>query len=104
MVLDRYSEAVIDLRETIMSYRLLRLTFRAYNERVAFRYALPEQDGLDTFVITSEFSWFRLPEGAIGCATHSTQGSDEKVPMEEIWAGCERPPTAECADGVFAFI
>ena len=102
MVLNRYSEAVIDLRETIIPYRLLRLAFRAYNEGVAFRYALPEQDGLDTFVITRKFSCFRLPEGAIGYATCLTQGSDEKVPMEEIWAGCERPLTAECADGVFA--
>ncbi|NWG14495.1 MAG: glycoside hydrolase family 97 protein [Acidobacteria bacterium] len=40
--------------------KLSQLLFRAYDDGVAFRYAIPAQPGLDQFVITDERSLFRV--------------------------------------------
>jgi hypothetical protein len=37
--------------------------FRAYDEGVAFRYQVPAQAGLTSFVIGDEVTEFRLPMG-----------------------------------------
>lgn len=44
---DSFNEANIQLREATGQNRRLHLTFRAYDEGVAFRYSIPEQDGIE---------------------------------------------------------
>ncbi|MFC1633368.1 glycoside hydrolase family 97 protein [Planctomycetota bacterium] len=55
---NHYREACISLQEMAASGRRIEVIFRAFNDGVAFRYNLPEQAGLNDFVITSELSDF----------------------------------------------
>ena len=49
--------------------RRMTLVFRAYNEGVAFRYVIPEQDGFDGFQLRGESTEWRFPEGVDGWFT-----------------------------------
>ena len=49
--------------------RRMTLVFRAYNEGVAFRYVIPEQDGFDGFQLRGEPTEWRFPEGVDGWFT-----------------------------------
>lgn len=55
---DHYREATISLEEQAPSRRRLDLTFRAYDDGVAFRYSIPKQAALPELVITAEHSTF----------------------------------------------
>jgi alpha-glucosidase len=53
-VRDHYRQLTVSLREKQAPGRRLRIIFRAYDEGIAFRYVLPEQDTLGKFIISSE--------------------------------------------------
>src|SRR5438045_2562487 len=57
-VRDHYNQLIVDLREAGPPQRLLRLTFRAYDEGIAFCYTLPAQDNLKDFTIGGEKTRF----------------------------------------------
>ncbi len=99
IVPDNYQELNVDLRHT--SGRLLRLTFRAYDEGAALRYAFPEQDTRE-FNFTGELTEFRFPEGTCGYEEHGTEGEYRFVPTGDIQPYCERPLTLKYANGVYA--
>jgi alpha-glucosidase len=60
IVLDRYNETVVSLREKTAPYRRLDVVLRAYDGGVAFRYILPEQEALTEFTIASETTGFHF--------------------------------------------
>lgn len=99
---DRCTEMTVTLREAIAPHRRLTLTFRAYDEGAALRYALPAQGGLGPCTIGAERTEFRFPDGTLGYEEHGTEGEYERRPVAEIRAGCERPLTVEYPDGRFA--
>ena len=55
---NHYNEVTISLEETTGLRRRLDVSFRAYDDGIAFRYTLPRQAALDDFVITNELSRF----------------------------------------------
>lgn len=96
---DNYNELTVDLKHA--SGRLLRLSFRAYNEGAAFRYNLPTQE-TQTFVFPGEKTEFRLPEGTWGYEAHGTEDEYRRSQIADIKPWCERPLTLEYASGVWA--
>jgi len=96
---DYYNEVAIDLIENGKPHRALRLTFRAYNEGIAFRYTFPEQQALGKFVITSENTHFRFADNYEAYEEHGTEGEYKKVFVRDIKPNCERPLTIETGDG-----
>lgn len=58
IIRNHYNEVAISLVEKNEPERIVDLIFRVYNDGVAFRYYLPEQESLADFVITAEHSWF----------------------------------------------
>ena len=52
---NRYTEMKLELRDLKKS-RLVNLFFRTYDDGFAFRYEIPEQNGVDDIVVTSEES------------------------------------------------
>jgi alpha-glucosidase len=58
LIPDRYNELTVALREKRPPGRRLDLIFRAYNEGVAFRYFLPEQEAIKEFTLASENTGF----------------------------------------------
>jgi alpha-glucosidase len=61
---DRYNQLTVSLRERHAPGRRLDLIFRAYNEGVAFRYFLPQQEGPDPLVISAENTGFYFNQDA----------------------------------------
>jgi len=93
---DHYNQLVVDLKK-------LQLTFRAYDEGVAFCYTLPKETG-DAVTITRENTEFRFPADHTAWATYAAQGRYEKVPISRIKPGCERPLTIQVADDLYLAI
>jgi alpha-glucosidase len=96
---DAYNELRCDLRHE--SGRLLRITFRAYDEGAAWRYS-PSEQGTDQFTFTGERTEFRFPPGTYGYEEHGTEGEYRRVSTSDVRPWCERPLTLEYAGGVFA--
>ena len=101
---DNYNQLVVDLTESRPPHRKLRLTFRAYNEGAAFRYTVPEQDALKSFVISAEKTQFRFTGDHAAYATYSAQGEYSKVPLSKLKNNCERPLTIRIDDGLYAAV
>ena len=95
---DRYNQVVVELKETKSPNRLLQITFRAYDEGVAFCYTIPKQAGMDSVAIARENSEFRFVEDYPAWATNMAQGIYKKVPISKILPGCERPLVIELAE------
>jgi alpha-glucosidase len=55
---DRYNQLSVSLRERRAPHRCLDIILRAYDEGIAFRYFLPQQEGLEKFTISSENTGF----------------------------------------------
>jgi len=68
-VRDRYNELEITLEETVEPRRRLGLVFRAYEEGAAFRYVIPEQEGVGGFEILREKTAWRFPGACSGWLT-----------------------------------
>lgn len=58
---DHYRALAIRLRRAAAPYREIEIVFRAYDDGAAFRYILPEQEGLAEIGITSEETRFNFP-------------------------------------------
>ena len=99
VVRDRYEELSIDLEDDQQPPRQLRLTFRAYDEGLAFCYTIPEQPALRELVIAAEHSEFRFTDNHRCYAVYSAQGVYQAVGLDEIKPNCERPLTVEIAGG-----
>jgi alpha-glucosidase len=59
---DQHSHLIITLEERESPGRILELEFKAFDDGVAYRYSVPEQDGLSRVEITREMSEFRFTE------------------------------------------
>ena len=101
---DRYNTLTVEFRESIAPGRTMVVEFRAYDEGVAFRYRLPAQPGLQSFVIGDEATEFRLPRGAFGWATPRAQTAYERVAVEQMTQASERPFLVELPGGPWAAI
>ncbi|MFW6100936.1 MAG: glycoside hydrolase family 97 N-terminal domain-containing protein, partial [Bacteroidota bacterium] len=70
---NHYNELKVTLQQTGSPSLELDLTFRAYNDGLAFHYHLPEQSNLSDFAITSEQTHIQFPEDH-SCFAHPRSG------------------------------
>lgn len=103
-VRDRYHRAVVVLRRKDSPHIELHLTFRAYDEGIAFCYSIPKQPAVDTIQLVRERSEFRFPADHTAWAVYSAQGKYAEVRLSQIKPGCERPLTIRAGDGLFLAI
>jgi alpha-glucosidase len=101
LIRDHYNEVVIRLRETKPPNRVVHVTFRAYDEGIAFRYTVPRQPGLTDIRINRELSEFRFNGDYATWATYTGQGVYERVPLSAVKPGCERPLVIRLADDLY---
>lgn len=59
-VRDHYNASLIELKEIPPARRKLNLEIRAYDDAIAFRYAMPQQIGRDQFRLAGERTEFRI--------------------------------------------
>jgi alpha-glucosidase len=98
---DRYNQVAVELKEAKAPNRILCVTFRAYDEGVAFCCTLPKQPGMESVRIKREVAEFRFLADHAAWATYSGQGQYQKVPLSRIKAGCERPLVVQAAEDLY---
>lgn len=100
-VRDRYNQLVIQLQGKTDPSRKLQLTFRAYNEGVAFCYTIPEPPTGKDIQIAKERSEFRFLADHQAWAVYSAQGIYKQTPLSAIKPGCERPMAIQVGPETF---
>ncbi len=89
-VRDHFNELEVTLEEIDMPHRRLGYVFRAYDEGVAFRYIVPEQNGVAGFEILREQTEWRFPGKCSGWFTlynddhNSNEGAFERHDVSDI--------------------
>lgn len=101
---DHYNQLAVELQEIEVPRRLLTLTFRAYNEGVAFCYTLPNQPAIGRVSIAKENTEFRFLADHMTWAVYSAQGNYAKVTLSQLKPGCERPTPVQIAANCYAAI
>lgn len=101
---DHYNQLIVDLKESAKPNRQLRLTFRAYDEGMAFCYTLPRQPVLKDFVISAEKTQFHFLADHTVWVVYSAQGRYSKVFLSKVKNNCERPTTIQIEDNIFAAV
>jgi alpha-glucosidase len=104
IIRDHYNQLVAELKESQPPHRRLILTFRAYNEGVAFCYSLPRQNTLNNFIISAEKTQFHFTNDHTAYAVYSAQGQYSKVRLSWIKNNCERPLTIEINEELFVSV
>jgi len=61
-IVDHFNELSLELQESQGLRRKLTVTFRSYNDGIAFRYLIPQQEHLTEFVIENELSEFAFAQ------------------------------------------
>ncbi|MCM2372844.1 glycoside hydrolase family 97 protein [Aporhodopirellula aestuarii] len=88
---DAYNECVVQLREASGKKRRLDLTFRAYDEGVAFRYMIPAQEGIAKIKLRSEDSRFQFTDDHLVYWDDYPQAEYSKVRLSEMPDQAIRP-------------
>ena len=99
-IVDSYSQRRILLREVKSPNRQMMIVFRAYNEGIAFRYLIPSQASISSFMLTKEHSEFCFTGDHAAWVTNASQSPYKKVSISGIPSGCERPLTLQAKDGL----
>lgn len=87
-----YNEVTINLIEKAGSKRSFELTFRAYNEGIAFRYTLHPTQSL---IVTRELTGFKFNKDYASWITISAQGKYIAGSISKTQRGTERPYVIE---------
>ncbi|WP_372724130.1 glycoside hydrolase family 97 N-terminal domain-containing protein, partial [Novipirellula sp.] len=81
---DAYNECIVQLREASEAKRRLDLTFRAYDEGVAFRYTIPQQQDVANIKLVSEDSQFQFTDDHFVYWDDYPQAEYSKVRLSEM--------------------
>jgi alpha-glucosidase len=103
-ITNNYNQLVANLQELVPPYRLLQLTFRAYNEGAAFCYTIPEQTNLAGATNLTEQTEFRFDADYTTWTTYTAQGVYTQTNISGVNSGCERPLTVQLATNLYTAI
>jgi len=105
---DHYNQLVVELQTIRASShaRRLTITFRAYDEGVAFSYSLPRENNGMFVDIEGEATQFAFAADYPAWAIYVAQADylNSNVPISQIKPGAERPLTVELAGNLYASI
>jgi alpha-glucosidase len=101
-ITNNYNQLDVTLQETVSPNRILQMTFRAYNEGVAFCYTIPSQSGLTTISGLTEQSEFRFDGNYTAWTTTSAQGNYSTKTISTVPSGCERPLPVQYSSSLYA--
>jgi len=89
---DNFNETTFRVKESIAPYRYVTMTFRVYNEGMAFRYSV---NSADSITILKELSGFKLTKDNLAWVTKDAQGTYKKMPVSKIKESSETPLVIE---------
>jgi alpha-glucosidase len=100
---DRFNEAKIQLNEKSSLGRAFEITFRVYNEGVAFNYTFSAQSENESLHIQKELTEFRLTRNFECWASERAQSEIRKIQVNSIEKPVERPLVVEAGNWLLAF-
>lgn len=103
-ITNNYNQLDVTLQETASPNRILQLTFRAYNEGLAFCYTIPSQAGLAAVSSLTEQSEFRFNGNYTAWTTTSAQGAYSTKTISTAPSGCERPLPVQIATNLYVVL
>lgn len=101
---DNYNELAINLKENISPSRDMCIVFRAYNEGIAFRYEIPEQEMIKDFSILNEVTEYAFASETFVWEEYGHEGLYYKKLSSDIEPACELPLTIHTANGIYGAI
>jgi len=84
VVRDHFDELTVTAAEHADAPNQFKLVVRAYDNGVAFRYELPEQPGLGTFVVTDELTEFAFPHDETCWAGDYSDCTESQYPQKRL--------------------
>jgi alpha-glucosidase len=101
-VKDHYNQVEIRLREITSPQREFEMSFRVYNEGVAFNYTFLPEPGKNELTLEKELTEFRLTENFSAWVSDRAQSEYRKVRIGEIEQPAERPLVIEAGSRFLA--
>lgn len=74
LVQDHHNELCLVMREKSNTGRTFEIIFRAFNDGIGFRYVLPHQDGMETFILEKELTEFVFADNFLCYAGQQDKG------------------------------
>ena len=99
---DNYKEATVFFTETIEPQRQFEITFRAYNEGIAFKTSFLPVEGVDSLNILSEDTEFNFTEDYNSWVSDRAQSEYRKQSINKIERPAERPLVVEAGNNFVA--
>jgi alpha-glucosidase len=108
LIRDHYEELRVDLRQRTDPERRVTVTFRAFDEGVAFRYEVPKQRGLERYVLMHEATEFAFADRYAWWIPAYTDQRDEllwrRTRLSEIGGEAAHTPLTIEGEGDAAFV
>ena len=98
---NHYIEMKISLEEVSETPKKLNITFRAYDDGVAFRYGFPEQENLKEFIIEEDLSEFAFTEDFTWWSANGERENLGPLSMKAFESPVFTPTVLKCADNLY---
>jgi len=99
---DHYRQLVVRLKEKIKPEREFEVTFRAYNEGVAFHYSFLPEKVLTQLTVEKELTEFQFTDDHMCWVSDRAQSPYKKVPVSAVSEPAERPLVIESGEHFLA--
>ena len=99
---DHYNHLRIHLKEKVSPEREFEISFKVFNEGVAFKYTFLPQPGIDSLVVQKELTEFNLKNNYNCLVSDRAQSEYSRVPVSEIEQPAERPLVVEAGEHFLA--
>jgi len=100
---NHYNETKVTLQDSQTPPRILTLTFRAYDEGIAYRTTFPKQTAFTELTVKSENTQFRFAGDHQAWITRNAQGTYEQKPLSKLNPkhAYERPFVMKTTSGTY---
>lgn len=99
---NHYNQLTVHLQKTTSPSREFEMTFRVYNEGVAFNYTFLNQDDKESITVEKELTEFNLPANYDAWVANRAQAEYRKITINDIEEPAERPLVIETDDNFLA--
>ncbi len=99
---DHYNHLRIHLKEKVSPEREFEISFKVFNEGVAFKYTFLPQPGIDSLVVQKELTEFNLKNNYTCLVSDRAQSEYRRVAVSEIKQPAERPLVVEAGENFLA--
>ena len=99
-----YNEWTITLKENNAHHNKLNITFRLYNDGIAFRYNIPKQTGIDSFTIEKDLTTFKFTSDLTWWSANGEHENLGPLPLDSLPGNTFLPFLSKINDSLWVAI